>query len=335
VRALLLLLVLWVPLMAQAHPLAPALLDIHESAPGHYDVLWRTSVLRAAGTDVAPRFPNGCTSGAASKAEVIEGSAVVTRWPVDCDGGGLAGRSVSIDGLGRGGINALVRVTLAGAPVAEALLDGGTPGFEVPARGAAHNVSAQYFALGIEHLLTGIDHLLFVTGLVLLVRRPRAVAVAVTGFTLGHSVTLALAVLGLVRIDPRITEIGIAATLLALACELARTRGEGTTWLGRHPLAMSAGFGLVHGLGFAGALSAIGLPPGDVGPALLAFNIGIETAQLGVVALGFALAAVATRVPAVTPGPVVRALPAYAIGTLAAYFVLQRGADLVGITLSM
>src|SRR5205085_8891255 len=108
--------------------------------------------------------------GTASKAEVIEGSAVVTRWSIACDGGGLAGRSVSIDGLDRGGINALVRVTLAGAPVAEALLDGGSPSFEVPARGAARNVFAQYLALGVEHLLTGIDHLLFVTGLVLLVR---------------------------------------------------------------------------------------------------------------------------------------------------------------------
>ncbi|HKY93094.1 MAG TPA: HupE/UreJ family protein [Nevskiaceae bacterium] len=332
-RALLaLLLLVLAPLATQAHPLAPALLDVHETAPGRYDVLWRTSVLRAAGVDVAPRFPEGCTSGAASPVEVVEGSAVVTRWSLDCGASGLAGRTVTIDGLRRSGINALVRVAHADAPVAEALLDAGAPAFTVPQGGAGGAVFVPYLRLGVEHLLTGVDHLLFVTGLVLLVRRPRAVAIAVTGFTLGHSVTLALAVLGLVHFDARLTEVGIALTLLVLACEIARPRGEGPSALGRHPLAMACAFGLVHGLGFAGALSAIGLPPGAIGSALLAFNLGIELAQLAVVAAWLALAAVVARVSPVTSRPGLRALPAYSIGTLAAYFVLQRAAEVVGVT---
>lgn len=325
-KALLLLLAWLAPLTVTAHALAPALLDVRETTAGHYDVTWRTSVVRVQGVDVSPRFGEGCREGAAGPPELIEGTAVATRWTLACEGG-LAGTTVSIDGLGRSGINAVVRIALAGAPAVEHLLDAGEPAFVVPAPGRGAGILGPFFRLGVEHLATGLDHLLFVIGLVILVGRTRPVLVAVTGFTLGHSATLALATLGAIRIEPRIAELGIALTLLALASEIARPAGASRTWMSARPGIMATLFGLVHGLGFAGALAAIGLPAGGLAPALLGFNLGIEGGQLIVVAILLGAGGVARRVRTVTSAPLARALPAYAIGTLAAYFSLHRAVE--------
>ena len=175
--------------------------------------------------------------------------------------------------------------------------------------------------MGFEHLLGGADHLLFVLGLVLLLRDGRRLLGAVTGFTLGHSVTLSLATLGFVQVPSAPVEVGIAASLFWLATRLAR-EGQGGERLA-HPFGLAAALGLLHGLGFAGALAQAGLPSGEIPLALFAFNLGIELGQLALVAALLALRAALRPLAARMPGWLARA-PAYAIGTTAAALVFER-----------
>src|SRR5205823_4496258 len=156
--------------------------------------------------------------------------------------------------------DALVRVHLTDGRLTQAVLRGDAPVFVVPHRSGRWQVGETYVTLGIEHILTGLDHLLFVLGLVLLVRGTRRLIATVTSFTLGHSVTLSLAVLGFVHIPPQPVEALIAVTIFAVAIELAREVEGRKLWLGRIPWAMAFCFGLLHGLGFAGALAQVGLP---------------------------------------------------------------------------
>jgi len=175
--------------------------------------------------------------------------------------------------------------------------------------------------LGVTIAGDRLDHLLFELGLVLLVSGGRRLLAAVTGFTLGHSATLSLAALGLVRVPQGLVEVGIAASLFWLATRLAREQPAGERL--PDPWRMPALFGLLHGLGFAGALAQAGLPDGEIPLALFAFNLGIEFGQLALVAALLALRAALRPWSARTPAWLARA-PAYAIGTTAAALVFER-----------
>jgi hydrogenase/urease accessory protein HupE len=192
----------------------------------------------------------------------------------------------------------------------------------IPARPRVFDVARDYVRLGVAHILTGPDHLLFVFGLVLLAGTTRRIVATVTAFTLGHSITLSLAALGLVVVPSRPIEVAIAATVLALAVELARPRAA-TSLVHRRPWLMAAAFGLLHGLGFAAALREAGLPEGEVPLALFSFNVGIELGQiafvLAVLVLRRAIRGVAPNVPGW-----LRQLPVYGMGTLAGYWWLDR-----------
>ena len=211
------------------------------------------------------------------------------------------------------------------------MLTADRPVFTVPRAAGPAGVAALYGRLGVEHILSGFDHLLFVFGLVLLVAGRRRLVATVTAFTAGHSVTLALASLGVVHVPPAPTEAAIALSIYVLAIELTRSRGsrqKGPTWLRRSPWSMAALFGLLHGLGFAGALSEVGLPEGEIPAALLAFNVGIEIGQLAFVALVVAAGWALARLPRRLPAPLVRS-PAYVIGSLAAFWFFERFAGVL------
>jgi len=320
-RRLLLLLLLCCAGSASAHPLAPALLQLNESGDGRVAVLWRASLLQAVG--VEPRLPSDCTRLEEPRIARDDRGAATARWAIRCPGG-LTGRSLSVPQLDRAGINVILRIERADGSVAKTLLDATHSSYTVPEPEAAPTVFPSYLHLGVEHLLFGFDHVLFVTALVLLVRRLKPLLVTVTAFTLGHSITLALAVLGIVHVNAGITELGIALSILLLACELARPAGAAPTWLARWPAMMALAFGLLHGLGFAGALSEVGLPQQEIPLALLAFNLGIELGQLLLVALLLLLGLAWRRMPAMTQGPLPRLVPVYLIGSLAAYWCLER-----------
>jgi len=329
--------------LVAAHPLAPSLLDVREAPSGHTAVLWRRPVLLPVGANPEPVLPARCRA-VGPPAEIIDGPALVRRWTVDCGPAGWTGEQIAVSQLAKAGSDVLLRVSLADGRTFQAVLRPAAPAFRLPALQSRTGVAASYLSLGAEHLLTGWDHLAFVLGLVLLVpdRRRllgtitaftlghsvtlslvpdrRRLLGTITAFTLGHSVTLSLAALGFVRLPPAPLEAAIAASIFILALELSR---DHPTVLGRRPWWMAASFGLLHGLGFAGALAQVGLPAEEIPLALFSFNVGIELGQITFVTLllilGLALRPLQSRLPAWSA-----AVPTYCIGSLAAFWTLDR-----------
>jgi len=302
---------------AGAHPLAPSLLELREEKAGAIAVRFRTPRIQSPGAALWPELPAVCRERSAPALETDASSATL-RWRADCGPGGLRGAVLRMHGLRESGTDALLRVELADGALVRAVMRPGAETIAIPLRPSRLGVAADYLGMGFGHLLGGVDHLLFVLGLVLLLRDGRRLLGAVTGFTLGHSVTLSLATLGFVQLPSAPVEVGIAASLFWLATRLAREGGRLP-----HPWRMPALFGLLHGLGFAGALAQAGLPSGEIPLALFAFNLGIESGQLAAVAALLALQSALRPVRARTPGWLARA-PAYTIGTTAAALVFER-----------
>jgi hydrogenase/urease accessory protein HupE len=315
--------VLLASLAATAHPLAPALFEVRELGGGEVEVRWKRSLLAPTGVDLEPQLPAGCDAVGEPRVEGDAASATLI-WGARCPSAGLVGETLRVSGLGAGGIDVLLRVELADGRIVRSVLSAGRSEYRVPERVGRLSVFRDYGVLGFEHILGGIDHLLFVLALVLLVHGARRLIATVTAFTVGHSVTLSLAVLGFVRFPAGLVEVGIAASIVVLAAEGVR---PGAWALRRRPWLIAGAFGLLHGLGFAGALARAGLPADEIPLALFAFNVGIEVGQLlfvaVVVALRFALAERAARAPVW-----LRAAPAYAIGSLAAWWCFERTAAL-------
>jgi hydrogenase/urease accessory protein HupE len=312
---------------AAAHLLAPSLFDLRERDSGVLDVAWKMSLLQAPSTDLRPELPPHCAPLSAPTAR-RDASGVTLRWAEDCGSRGIVGERLRVVGLDRSRTDALVRVELRDGRRLQAVLSGGEASFIVPERQRPARVVIDYVDLGVEHILSGLDHLLFVLGLVLLVQSRRTLLYTVTAFTLGHSVTLSLAVLGFVDFPPRLVEFAIASSILVLAAELSRPSEGEPHVLRRRPWALAFAFGLLHGLGFAGALAAVGLPPEEIPLSLLSFNVGIELGQLVFIAVVL-LARAALR-PRAARGPAwLQAAPAYAIGSLAAFWCIERAAALV------
>jgi hypothetical protein len=314
-------------LPAWSHPLDPALLEIWETRDSAVQVRWRQPRAQPANAPLTPVLPEPCRQ--VSTPSVSQSDTHVTqRWDVDCGGQRLVATRLGVDGLAARQTDALLRVHLADGRLVQAVLRPGSPFFTVPPQAGRLDVAWAYGALGVEHILSGFDHLLFVLGLVLLVHDRRRLLATITAFTLGHSVTLALAVLGVVHIPPAPVEMLIAVSIFLVAVELTRARQGQALGMGRRPWGIAAVFGLLHGLGFAGALSQVGLPSGDIPLALLAFNAGIEAGQLGFVAL--VLAGRSTL--GCLPGRWQQAgalAPAYTIGTLAVFWMCERMAALI------
>lgn len=317
-------LALLVPVVAMAHRLAPSLLEVRETAPGRIAVFWKTPLQRPAGTSVEPVLPAGCAVESAEPG--VAGTAATLRFTADCDSS-LVGDRIAVRGLAESRTEALLRLTLLDGRTYQAVLRGGSEEFVVPERQRASDVFWQYLRLGFFHILDGLDHLLFVLGLVLLVPQPRMLIWTVTSFTVGHSVTLSLAALGFVGLPAAPVELAIAATILVLAVELAHGERATPSLLRRFPWAVAAGFGLLHGLGFAGALAEVGLPQEEIPLALLAFNVGIEAGQLLFVAAVLAAKPFFRVLARGGPAWLAR-IPAYAIGSLAAYWCFERVAAL-------
>jgi hypothetical protein len=303
-----------------AHPLAPSLLELRESRGGVVAVRFRTPRVQSAGAALRPELPAACRARSAPTL-ATDASSATLRWQIDCGPGGLRGAALRVAGLRASGSDALLRVDLADGELVRAVLRPGAESFVIPPRAARLDLALDYLRMGFDHLLGGADHLLFVLGLVLLLRDGRKLLAAVTGFTLGHSLTLSLATLGMVQVPSAPVEVGIAVSLFWLATRLAR-EGQVRERLA-HPFGLAAALGLLHGLGFAGALAQVGTPFGEIPLVLFAFNLGIEIGQLALVGVLFAFRALLRPLAARLPGWLERA-PAYAIGTTAAALVFER-----------
>ncbi len=310
------------PWHAEAHRLAPSLLEIRELTPKQISVLWQTPLLQASGSALRPVLPSRCRPLGAPRIARTE-VALRQHWELRCEEPGLVGSELAVEGLAGSGTDVLIQVSLLDGRRIRAVASARTPRFTIPAREQPTRVIADYARLGMAHLATGPEHLLFVTGLLLLVSGGRRILLAVTAFTVGHSATLALAVLGIAALPSALVEIGIAASLVALGVELA-TQGPDRHG---HPWLLALLFGLLHGFGFAGALRETGLPADAIPLTLFSFNLGIEIGQLAFVALALNTISLARPFLARLPAGISR-VPIHAIGSLGVFWCLERGAAL-------
>jgi hydrogenase/urease accessory protein HupE len=306
-----------------AHEVRPAYLELRETAVEHYEVLWKVPGL---GTDmrlgIYVNLPANCKKLGESRA-LFSNNAFIERWSVDCPGG-LVGHTIDILGLSATVIDVLVRIERLDGTTEVVRLNPAVATFVVNRESNALEVAGTYFRLGVEHILTGVDHLLFVLALLILVKGIRRLIVTVTAFTLAHSLTLAGATLGLVHLPQPPVEACIALSIVFVAAEILRGRGGLTA---RFPWVIAFTFGLLHGFGFAGALREVGLPQKAIPVALFFFNLGVEAGQLlfigGVFAALMASRNVLRHRRLQLPGWAWR-LPPYAIGTIATFWVIDR-----------
>ncbi len=312
---------------AQAHEVRPALLELREVAADTWDVHWRVPARGEARLALYVRLPGGCAETTPRRARLVD-AMHVERWRVRCTGG-LPGREVAIDGLAETVTDVLVRIVQAGGATETTRVLPSAPAFVVSAEPGALEVTRTYLGLGVEHILLGVDHLLFVLALLILVEGTRRLVQTVTAFTLAHSVTLAAATLGWVHVPPPPVEAVIALSIVFLACEIVHARAGRPGLAQRRPWIVAFVFGLLHGLGFAGALAEVGLPAHAIPLALLFFNVGVELGQLLFIAAALAVMAAAR------PFRPLRAdwiwqVAVYGIGTVAAYWTIQRTASFWG-----
>ena len=279
VAAVLLVLLAGLP-AAYAHEARPAYLELKEIEPGQFSVIWRTPVLAGTRLPVALKLPAGVRNVEEPSVQELPDS-LLERRLVDAGPAGLAGKRIEFPGLQLTITDVLVRVQPADRDATTTLVRPSQPWIEISASpGGPFAVAGAFVWHGIEHIVGGYDHLLFVFALILIVRSTRALVWTVTAFTLAHSITLALATLGVVHVPGPPVEAAIAFSILVLASEIVRLRRGESSVTARWPWVIAFCFGLLHGFGFAGALSEIGLPSGDIPLALFAFNVGVELGQL-------------------------------------------------------
>ncbi|TIX49538.1 HupE/UreJ family protein [Alteraurantiacibacter aquimixticola] len=321
--AVLALLATLAALPARADDNRPFTVTITEEGDGAYDLVWKVppNVERAFLPDLVA--PEACVEGE----QVRQWSDALGHWRQQqwtC-AQGLAGSDIAIAyPLANPNLATIARVH-AGGGVETLLLQPGEHVLRIPAPEEASTGStfAEFVVLGFEHIREGIDHLLFVTGLIIIAGTWRRILVTVTGFTLAHSLTLALAALDVIRLNTRAVEAVIALSIVFLAVEIARGRRDSLTW--RRPVTVAASFGLLHGFGFASVLREIGLPDEGLLTALFAFNVGIEIGQVIFAATLFGAWHLTRRIaPALPQTAPLRTLAAYGLGTTASYWLIER-----------
>ena len=311
---------------AEAHRFATSLLKVTEIADHQYAVVWKTPAQGTSSTPLRPLWPDSCEITNSSPPQ-MEGTGRVDSWQMRCDQlgeDGLVGETLGVDGLGPNQASALVMVSLLDGRNYQQVLNAEQTQFVIPAESSSGEVAGDYTLLGIEHIWGGMDHLLFVFGLLLLVGGGARLLWTITAFTIGHSITLSLVTLGFFDFPVALVEFAIALSIFVLAVELTRIRKHDMLW--RNPWWLAGGFGLLHGMGFAGALAETGLPQDNLPLALLFFNVGIEVGQIA-----FILAVLAiwylVRTPLTPWRDRLMPVPVYVLGSLSAMWCIERGLE--------
>ena len=301
---------------AIAHEIRPAYLQITEVGRGEasYHILWKQPVVQNRRLPIDPVFSDECELSDLSPPEVTS-VAILYNWQTECD---LSETSVHVTGLMVNHTDVLVRVETLDDEVENYVLRPSNPILDLKEGGAP---ALDYFIIGVDHLVFGIDHVLFVIGLFLFIQAPIALIKTITAFTVSHSITLALSVLGLVKLDQGPIELVIALSILFLARELVQEESKQSRLTLGRPWVMAFFFGLLHGLGFAGALADIGLPKDDLWLSLLLFNLGIEAGQIAVILV---LAIVAWALSQINWKQYFNTLAAWGMGSVAAFWTIDR-----------
>jgi hypothetical protein len=316
--------------IVRAHEVRPGYLQIKQLDVQTYGLLWKVPAKGDRRIGLYVRLPINCrNSQAASR---FAGGAYIERWRATCEGG-LKDGTIAIDGLEATRTDVLVRVEHSSGQTQTVRLTPSRPEFKVIRGAGPAAVMRTYFTLGVEHILLGFDHLLFILALVFLVQGWRRLLATITAFTVAHSLTLAAATFGWLQVPQAPVEAVIALSIMFVAVEvLHRHRGR-TGIATRKPWIVAFTFGLLHGLGFAGALRSVGLPDHAIPLALAFFNVGVEAGQLLFVAAVFLLFWLANqsmggRAAAVgrsfLPGTMLTRAASYVIGTLAAFWLIER-----------
>ena len=311
-----------------AHEVRPAYLELRQTGQETYDALWKVPGQGDLRLGLYVELPASCTNVSEPNRSMAN-NAYTERWTVKCPGS-LSGGKIHIAGLSATGTDVLVRLERLDGSTEVTRLTPSSPSFVVAAAASAVGVARTYTVLGIEHILTGIDHLLFVLALIIITRGGWKLVKTVTAFTVSHSITLTLATLGYVHISQRPVEAVIALSIVFVAAEILRGRQGHIGITARAPWIVALTFGLMHGLGFASGLRDAGLPMAHIPTALLFFSLGVETGHF--LFIGFVLLLVAVLVWAASKITslnqrwlaILEILPAYAIGSVAMFWVIQR-----------
>lgn len=304
-----------------AHEVRPGYLELRQTGPEIYEVLWKVPARGDLRLGLYVTLPENCQPITPTAHYGTE-SAFFERWSTRCVGR-LAGRTIDIEGLSTTLTDVLVRLEQSDGTSLITRLTPSSPSFVVEAAPRPSQVATTYLKLGVEHILLGIDHLLFVLALLFLLHSWRRTVGTISAFTVAHSITLAAATLGLVHVPQRPVEAAIALSIVFVATEIIRGRQGQPGLTERAPWVVAFTFGLLHGFGFAGALSEIGLPQKDIPLALLTFNVGVELGQIVFIAaaviLGWAARRLLRSVPQWAP-----TAAAYGIGSMSAFWVIER-----------
>ena len=316
---------------SSAHQLQPGYLELRLIDKDIYAVVWKTPAVKARPMAITAQLPENCDPQTPPQS-IWDGTAYVARWTANCPGG-LEGGVIRIDGLDQTSTDVLVRFDFADGTSEARRLTASNLSFTVPSVPSRFEVVRTYFLFGIEHILMGIDHLLFVLALLLLVKGARRVIATITAFTIAHSLTLAGATLGWVHMPGPPVEAIIALSIVFVASEVIHAQRGNPGLTQQYPWIVAFTFGLLHGFGFAGALTEVGLPPESILIALLFFNVGVEAGQMLFV-LGMVVAVTLLRgftrvaISHVSWNEQVRPLATlalgYAIGGVACFWLIER-----------
>ena len=313
-----------------AHEVRPAYLEIDQTAAHAYAVIWKQPVLGDYAIHLVPHLSNGWLEQPPDD-QYADSGFLIRRWTLKGVGPDpLAGSTVAVEGLENTITDVFVRIRLLNGQGVDTIVRPEAPSFKIALQSGARTAISAFLLLGVEHILTGPDHLLFVLGLLLIVRDRWALLKTVSAFTLAHSLTLAAATLGHIQLSTPILNALIALSILFVAPEALRAQRGGTSLTIRYPWVVAFAFGLLHGMGFANGLSTLGLDKGALLAALVLFNIGVEIGQLAFIAIVLALAR-AFRLMQIDWARPARLAPAYAIGALGAMWTFQYSAIAFGL----
>jgi len=322
IQSLALILLSMMGIGTRAHDARPLYLVIEQQEAGLYQATLAVPSSVAADDLPEVKWPENCDR--ISRSRSSNGIAYRSNELIRCSGG-LGGKSIGFTyPRYNPSLATVIRMVSHDGPAKVTVLTPDKTAWTVPDRPGRWSVALEYLHLGIEHILGGIDHLLFVTGLLLLAGTLRRVVVVVTGFTVAHSITLSLAALKLINVPVAPTEAAIALSILFLAGEIARGKEDSLAW--RHPLLVSSTFGLLHGLGFASALRAVGLPSVEIPSALLFFNVGVEIGQITFILCLLGIYRLISMAHLLSPNSWARFSVAvgYVLGIPASFWFIQR-----------
>ncbi|MGO9265326.1 MAG: HupE/UreJ family protein [Candidatus Binataceae bacterium] len=306
-----------------AHEIRPAYLEVTETADHHFDVLWKQPSIGTQLLRLVPQVSNGLLDGKPTE-ESSANSFLVRRWRnVPVTRASFDRATIRIDGLEYTITDALVNLSFADGQNIQEILRPRSPALVIHLTGTGKVPVPAYLLLGIEHILTGFDHLSFVLGLLLLVRSRLTLIKTITAFTVAHSLTLAAAALKWVHVNPSVIEALVAFSIVFVALELVRAYRGHFGLTARYPWVIAFTFGLLHGFAFAGSLAQIGLPEHNIPLSLLLFNIGVEIGQLLFVGVVLIVIELLKRLPRRLPDWTTW-IPPYGIGGLASFWVIER-----------